>query len=467
MNDVGYDMSSLRQNTIPDSAERVSISQAVSEAEAHLDALSSGPHDAEHVQQLRRHIEVLSSRLAPIRRLPPEILSSIFIDPSLHTSISRGAYSLAGRGLDPITAVSFHWRSTALSTPRFWSILTISLAGKDNVIHLLRLYLERSKSCPLSLEIRAVDHVNESLLGALLDSCERWSILHLHMHPRYLSLFLPVRGKLASLEKLTLRASDINHMVGATNSVSISDAFELAPRLSRLEVSSMIPDGMLPRLPLAQIKTLVTASHFISFATRCPNLVDLSCTSASAENLSQPHVTTDARTLSVFPALLPDMTTPKLDYLHLVGGGRPWSSPQFSSFVKRSQLNLHTLVVDRVVIRGNDFLDLFPLLPTLQSLILRSLRPHALTDKVMRALTLADQALPSLVDLSVSGSYIFTNAALLDMLDARPSLQRIKLHLEHRAFGGEQLARLRALRDDGVWISVKCLNVDKQYVTMV
>jgi hypothetical protein len=132
------------------------------------------------------------------------------------------------------------------------------------------------------------------------------------------------------------------------------------------------------------------------------------------------------------------------------------------------------LCIDNVFINEGGFLALFPVVPTVRTLILRDLRLNTLTDKVMYALTCGTTSavLPTLTNLSLSGSYLFRNHSLLAMLESRISatscrIQRVNLHLKHRQFGAEELDRLRALVSNGVALSVKSLNADKQYVTLM
>jgi hypothetical protein len=132
------------------------------------------------------------------------------------------------------------------------------------------------------------------------------------------------------------------------------------------------------------------------------------------------------------------------------------------------------LCIDNVFINEDGFLALFPVVPTVRTLILHDLRLNTLTDKVMYALTCGTTSavLPTLTNLSLSGSYLFRNHSLLAMLESRISatscrIQRVNLHLKHRQFGAEELDRLRALDSNGVALSVKSLNAEKQYVTLM
>ncbi|KAF7326563.1 Nadh:flavin oxidoreductase nadh oxidase [Mycena venus] len=481
MSDVsGWDLSSARQNLIPDEVDRASIQEAIAEAQVRLTSQQDSEADA---QELRSRIAVLSSLLAPIRRLPPKILAVIFLHPVLHSSVSRGSiasglggWGLDGRGLGPIPAVSSHWRATALSTPEFWALFTITLPGNDNIARLLELYLERSKPCTLAIEIRAPypDPVHPGILKQLLDSCGRWTTLHLSVNSSHLSLFSPVRGHLQSLENFDLHVSRMGTREDLMKVVT-SDAFELAPKLSLLKLS--MADNVVPTLPLTQITTFTVSSwNTLSFASECPNLFILSIPQDLHSATPLPRVVVTAPKLLTFPSMLENLTAPNLEFLHIVAGRPLWTHSWFSSFIERSACRPHTLQLDEVVITVTDLLAILSLIPTVHSLIVRSLRPNAVTDKLLARLTVTESSsspvlLPVLTNLSLTGSYLFSNTALLEMLESRVNfgqpIQRVKLQLTHRQFSEVELGRARAVQRDAVLFSLKCLDVDKQYIRII
>ncbi|KAJ7177303.1 hypothetical protein C8R43DRAFT_1118305 [Mycena crocata] len=464
----------LRANTAPDASQRISIRRAISsEQESLQDALTVGEGGA--MQELPRRITALSSLLAPIRRLPPEIVSSIFIDPYLHRLNEQSSSAFVGRGADPIMQVSFHWRAVALSTPQLWSTFAISLAGNERVARLLAIYLERSKGCALSVKICARHAIHSGMLQALLDNCERWVSLHLEIDPDDYCLFLPARNRLPRLEKLSLHSNTTR-----ISTTEITDVFEEAPRLRRVEV--LIPAHcQLPKLPLTQITTLSVSAANIDLAEKCLNLRILSCTSPHKLPPGLvPVIVSNISTLYAAPAILQVTTTSNLVSLCLHDQAvcnRPWSQLQFSSFIQRSRCSLQILFLDAISVRGNDLLALLRLVPTLKALYLHCLRPNAVTDKVIETLTLGNRneavpTLPMLTSLYISGSYLFSNAVLVDMLESRTggensTLQQVELHLQHRKFGPGELSRLRAFKAMEIRLCVKALNAENEYIDMV
>ncbi|KAJ7159698.1 hypothetical protein C8R46DRAFT_1287213 [Mycena filopes] len=317
---------------------------------------------------------------------------------------TREKIVLRGRMKDPIAVVSFHWRAITMSTPRFYSTFSVSLSATVDISEHLQLYLDRSQNCPLNLTIwnqfnAQPDH---KILARLLSTSERWSHLQLEMEIQYLPLFDAVRGRLPLLRRLRLP--------GSTSPMPRTNAFELAPSLTMLDYASKV--DVLLLLPLQQ--SLPIASHF-------RNLTTLICTQPSEP----------------YEACATHLTTPELEYLQLVGEAYPWSQVHFASFMERSDCGstLHTLVLDDIFIHGNDLIALLPLVPALRTLSLNDLRPNGITDKVIAALIPTD-VLPALETLIVSGSYLFGNAPLLTMLEARtPALRTVTLHLKHREFG--------------------------------
>ncbi|KAJ7101932.1 hypothetical protein C8R44DRAFT_746967 [Mycena epipterygia] len=186
--------------------------------------------------------------------------------------------------------------------------------------------------------------------------------------------------------------------------VVAADAFELAPKLSRLKLS--MADNVVPTLPLNQIPTLTVSSwKTLPFASECPNLIILSIPQDLREATPPPRVIVTApKILPTIPSMLENLTAHNLEFLHIVAGHPLWKHAWFSSFIQRSACRPHTLHLDEVVITASDLLAVLPLIPTVHSLILRSLRPNAITDKLLAGLTITESSnspplLPALTNL--------------------------------------------------------------------
>ncbi|KAJ7610059.1 hypothetical protein FB45DRAFT_1038100 [Roridomyces roridus] len=461
---------SSRENIIPQNEqERTAIRQAIFGVQYRLD----GSQDEADAEGLGPQLALLSSLLAPIRRLPPEILSGILRQPDLHPSVSNGPESapayFGGRGTSPILAVSCHWRATLLSTPDFWALFSITLPGDNRVARLFKMYLDRSKQSPLSIEIRArrPGTIHPGILQQLIESSVRWERLRLTLEPLHLFALSPIRGRLpilSSLEFCVGRAAD-----DLLPMIAQPDYFEIAPRLTRLKLS--LPSDASPLLPLSQLKTLIISSWYnLPLAPRCPNLRTLSIPGATGvfwgndvpEGLSRVEVS--AVELSTFPLMLEFITAPAVQVIDIVAGKAMQTPGAWAAFVQRSACHPHTLRLEEVGITSSDLLTFLTLLPSLHTLDLHNLRPGAITNKLLAPLTedTGGVILPELKNLSISGSYLFSNAALLDLLESRAeSLEHVQLRLTQRSFTEVELGRARAVKEKGVDLALWCLNGQK------
>ncbi|KAF5356627.1 hypothetical protein D9758_008256 [Tetrapyrgos nigripes] len=121
------------------------------------------------------------SLLAPIRRLPPEILSRIF-----EFACQDGCQIKAKMSSSPAqtSKVCAGWRNTALHNSKLWSTILIKSTGfkhpLDPVKQLLTMHLEMSKQSPLFLtvwmpvKITPDNEVALFIVKALASHSNRW-----------------------------------------------------------------------------------------------------------------------------------------------------------------------------------------------------------------------------------------------------------------------------------------------------
>ncbi|KAJ7610060.1 hypothetical protein FB45DRAFT_1121884 [Roridomyces roridus] len=467
---------SCRENIVPhNEEERAAIRLAISDRQ-HL--VDQDPEAAD-AGGLRSELTLLSSLFAPIRRLPLEILSAIVMQPDLHPSVSRGPESatahFGGRGTSPILAVSYHWRATFLSTPDFWALFGITLPGDARIAHLLEMYLERSQGLPLSIEIRArrPGTIHPGILQQLIESSDRWESLHLNLEPSHLSALSPIRGRLPILLSLEFYVGrGENHPLPG---IAQPDYFEIAPQLTRLQIS--LPTAAIPLLPLSQLKTLLIFSWFnLPFATQCRNLHTLSIPGDVGDVWYKEvpdelrRVGVGAMVLSTFPLMFEFITAPSVQVIEIVAGKAMQTPGAWAAFVERSACHPHTLQMEDVVVTSSELIALLGLLPGLHTLDLHNLRPGAITNQLLARLSedTGGAILPKLQNLSITGSYVFKYAALLDMLESRlESLERVDLRLTQRFFTAEGLVRARTVKEKGMDLVLWCLNVEKKFGRVV
>ncbi|KAK7457152.1 hypothetical protein VKT23_010452 [Stygiomarasmius scandens] len=147
----------------------------------------------EKQDDLKQHINHCKVYLSPIRRLPTEIMSEIFLlcqdkDTSSRDDgqfrepmeISKRIY----RQSKCLTALTLSWvcklwNDIALSTPRLWCRFSLYINRHCNfgrLYQLLETYIVRSKQIPLSFDVGIYtrDDACRSVLQLLMDQCHRW-----------------------------------------------------------------------------------------------------------------------------------------------------------------------------------------------------------------------------------------------------------------------------------------------------
>ncbi|KAJ6500566.1 hypothetical protein C8R45DRAFT_73684 [Mycena sanguinolenta] len=194
------------------------------------------------VAELRRRSEQHKAIIAPIRRVPPEMMAEIFIratearatiDSGLHESYLYNDFdevdSFLGQNdkVRPVIhraplifgEISRHWRAIALSTPRLWN--SIFLCCKDDKIRdniaLCDTWLKRSGSLPLSIRFRRTYHPPtpqvicdwQDLIMTVLPHAHRWRLLDLDNIPVALSdVFCDLPDSLPTIEAFSIDSAD-------------------------------------------------------------------------------------------------------------------------------------------------------------------------------------------------------------------------------------------------------------------
>ncbi len=209
--------------------------------------------------ELAHNVSVYKTYLAPIRRLPVELLCQIFLEacavgdrfPIIGNDIRETFQSHSQTALR-IASVCSYWRSVSLSIPPLWSVMFID-ADDDNLSRstrkLLSLYQQRSCAKPIHLGISAQPCLHESddipMLSYMslktifspspsllnLSSCRSF-IFNMNLASSS-DLALPSPG-FVSLERLDLLGfvddSDV------TIATTLSSLFHDAPRLRELHL---------------------------------------------------------------------------------------------------------------------------------------------------------------------------------------------------------------------------------------
>ncbi|KAJ6546802.1 hypothetical protein B0H19DRAFT_1074806 [Mycena capillaripes] len=378
---------------------------------------------------LQTYRECCLSALSPIRRLPPEILQTIFIE---------------SMGLEPdvvpvVGQVCRYWREVATGTPRLWSDISI---GRTRFVftqryrELASLFLERSVNGPLSISIR--NPADMRLMALVTGQAHRWSALRLSSidRPFYDSLGLDKRF-MPMLEKLKI-VEPLSEPMGSESPIRIG--FN-APRLRDVVLKNPLETWSLPWKQLTRLQYDV---HSVADAVRvlylCPQLEECSFDKMKEPMETQPPMlrpSLDLRALrlavdissaeAIMKTFFDCLTAPNLVSLEMVG---QWSPDDFKEFLTRSECELEKLSLSTGYMKDDKIIDLLESLPLLDTLVLdadkgtsRQLQNRGvITDKLLRRLIFypdSDCMLPSLTHLTLKTAVNFEDQVLLDVIESR------------------------------------------------
>ena len=194
--------------------------------------------------QLVQQRRCYSSLLSPVRCLPVEIFGQIFV----YATRDRPRHVLN------LSAVCQLWRYAALRTPMLWSTLELGhRTTKRNTDNHIDSWIERARSCPLSLVIRKqygyLDPVNSVLT---LIPNHQWKSITLDSDDTSI---------LSILEKLELSNLEMLEKFSLATrfyfEISFPDALRYAPKLKTLSLNTRYPAtfDMLP-FPWRQLTSL-------------------------------------------------------------------------------------------------------------------------------------------------------------------------------------------------------------------
>ncbi|KAK7051935.1 hypothetical protein R3P38DRAFT_1631404 [Favolaschia claudopus] len=458
----------LRRNILPLDIETKAIRHSINEAQVCLAELQDGPwplaiedcvtHMAE-IEDLSNYINLYSSLLAPIRRLPVEILRIIFLDPDIH-NCRYPTPDPTSRTLHPVVAkykpnvvgaVGYHWRSVVCETATLWSHLMVYLnhGRQYSTLDVLRIALERSQNVPLHLQFHMAtttspelwSSLDDDILEGILANPERWVDIDLPPNIELLHRLSLVQGRLQSLHTVTFRDDDSPDFVPLPPQ---STVFSIAPNLRTLRLIHIsTPISAMPILPLLHLTHLCINKRlydrdFYHFVVQAQNVRDLSFRIRGGNDnffgpSSVPVVVCNSQKITVyghssenFPEVkvLNGIVAPNLEALFLVYC-RFWNNLILQSFVERSKFNLRELLIQSTPVRSADLVAILRLLPTVETLTLADLIPNAVTNVLAQSLTIgaefsADEAvLPNLTAFCIDGVYLVEAGPLLAMLQSR------------------------------------------------
>ncbi|KAJ6603723.1 hypothetical protein B0H10DRAFT_643275 [Mycena sp. CBHHK59/15] len=156
-----------------------------------------------------------SRSIDPAVIIPPEILAEIFNLCNLRNS---SIFNRINMSEAPwlLSHVSHHWRRIALSTPMLWCFLRVNMSTTDSghfnahgTFQLVKLFLDRSASCPISFILFCEETAEtRPILELLIGASDRWEELDLIAPGAFIESLSPIRGHLHRLRRLALYRED-------------------------------------------------------------------------------------------------------------------------------------------------------------------------------------------------------------------------------------------------------------------
>ncbi|KAE9401164.1 hypothetical protein BT96DRAFT_974930 [Gymnopus androsaceus JB14] len=459
-------------------------------------------------ERLKDQLEGCRSLLAPIRRVPDDILGTVFSNLCNVGPDTEEIQSAAFR----LSTVCSHWRSIILATPSLWATIAFSFPlERSSAAKLVQLHLERSKAALLDLSISTgweelspanmAEQQNHPAFLALIEQSHRWLKIVIGGKNAYTFL----QGGASSypaLRSLEIRSGQLRPPTLAPPAMRQLSSLTL--RGFSVSSGLSFPWSQLTRLVL-DINSIKKISDFLSLCTNLDSLEMKLDFSFQGVREDLPAMNGNIKTLRlslaewedghgeesierVFTTLvLPGLTSmhievdPKYPLIHSPG-------PSIAAFLKRSRFNLTVLSLTYVYISDDELLSLlrdmpsvvdlkansesmvFPVTPTFISSLHAFRQPHSHCSSPL---------LPNLerISLLARTDVDFDEVAFVEMITSRwvPNqayakeigvvcLQRAELHLGQADYLGQvirfadldlmKFAPLKILRQRGMVIDV-------------
>ncbi|KAJ7178299.1 hypothetical protein C8R46DRAFT_672388 [Mycena filopes] len=230
-----------------------------------------------------RHIALCEFALAPVRRIPPELLSQIFL---CYGDLLGEDYDCLDvkHGVWLLGHICSHWRTVARSTPELWNWCAFSCdSQKRNALALVETRLKLTGNRPLCIGFTC-SHTKEDdqkkrgcrrIMDAFIAYAPRWSELVLEVPDTFYHYgSMDLQHKIPNLRKLRVVA---RHTVDTLINVVLITSFSVAPQLRDVSLRSFSNPNGLILLPHKQLTSYAgSATAIRNILQDAPQLV--SCT---------------------------------------------------------------------------------------------------------------------------------------------------------------------------------------------
>ncbi|KAJ7294073.1 hypothetical protein C8J57DRAFT_1270722 [Mycena rebaudengoi] len=300
------------------------------------------------LENIEQHLAIIS----PIRSLPYDVLGEIFswtLPQLIFCSIEPSQNPWA------ISRVCTRWRKLALSLPELWSYIRVD--GHERFpLALLDLQLERSGRFPLSIAFFSGMNAMDAF-KLLIEHSDRWRTVQLRLQSWMCPLLdLNVTGRLPLLRSLITTYS-----VPREQHMSSCKAFEIAPSLQHVIITSLRLDLPVPYAQLVRLRSvaLPTSSLRLAHNLRELTLFGHLTTHEPGPLIELPHL----RVLQIHDGkFLEDLVLPALEDIYVF-----FQPLSLISLVHRSSCAVRKLIA--LYATPAETVELLEHIPTLAELI--------------------------------------------------------------------------------------------------
>jgi hypothetical protein len=442
-------------------------------------------------QKIASHLRSLESIVSPIRRVPFEILSQIFLDAMDVGDKEGDSLDLAQVPLN-LVRVSTVWRDVAVSLPQLWSTITIKFkarryqwSGEDDCspmkVLALKTWLSVSAShqYPISINVSAERNVsklviqkNNSLLSLLLSSSHYWRSVRFECPPHFLPFISSLEGRLPLLEALHFR------LYSGLQLQAPMSAFSIAPSLCSIELG-LISNQALLSLPWHQVTKLVLhrTDNILHILTHIPVLEELLLDNCRAPLFDDELVHLRyLRKLDVRDdlSLVKWLIVPSLVEMSLSSASLLATTAIVAHLHSHPEPHLTKLRIELDFRFFSDIAALLSATPTITYLILvdrSEININSAAETVLMSLTHrwqnASVLVPNLQSLEISFRHKFNIAHFFDMIESRwfrtpsnvnvTSLKTVHLAVPVEIAKSDAWRRLDVLKDEGLAFFLEAL----------
>ena len=409
---------------IPSISEESAIRGWLLDVDSDLSRLEGEIRRAQAVlDALQRKHQVLSDArkqhtllLSPVRRLPVELLSEIFVL-SLPGDWKERIHDFRRAVMLP-ASICKHWRNVALSTPKLWNSISFRLKARaaQADVDLAQTWVARSGRLLLSIRFFGLHDHDPNLadlhpvIDVIVAHAHRWGYADFELTNPLLNQIHSAKYRLPHLHTLLIGHSHV------TDNRPPIDVFEVAPQLNNLTISHIVLGNL--TLSWTRLTTIHMSSGFTfdechEVLGLAPNLVECilqlirSQSDSSRAMICHIHLRTfhidvinaaaaaadDDAGEDYIGTLFDRLSLPSLrSFIYTTGVYLDFPQAEFISFLTRSSCTLDKLDLSLWASRLTDdgLIECLRLMPSLVHLQLRPFSRLRITDEILALLTLSN-----------------------------------------------------------------------------